>query len=77
MATNSGTLTKMARTILPDMHHSPKESQHEESGNLTRGNIAKYAPSTPEIAPDAPTAGMELVGSITMWARPAPTPHAR
>ena len=59
------------------MHHSPKESQHKKSGDSNFRNIAKYAPSTPEIAPDAPTAGIELAGSITMGARPAPTPHAR
>ena len=27
---------------------------------LARGNITRYAPSIPEIAPDAPTAGIGL-----------------
>ena len=41
------------------------------------GNNARYAPSIPDIAPEAPTAGIPLAGSITMWARPAPIPQAR
>jgi hypothetical protein len=30
-----------------------------------------------EIAPDAPTAGIELVGSIATCASPAPIPHSK
>ena len=44
---------------------------------LTRGNMIRYAPSMPDMAPDAPTAGTELAGSIAMWASPAATPHPR
>jgi hypothetical protein len=40
-----------------------------------RENITKYAPSTPEIAPDAPTAGIGLLTSPITWARPATIPQ--
>jgi hypothetical protein len=33
---------------------------------LDLGDSMRYAPKTPDIAPDAPTAGVELNGSITM-----------
>ena len=33
---------------------------------FARGNITRYAPSIPEIAPDAPTAGTPLPGSPIM-----------
>jgi len=41
------------------------------------GNRIRYAPKTPEIAPEAPTAGVELNGSITICAKPATIPQKR
>ena len=42
-----------------------------------RGKRTRYAPSTPETAPEAPTAGMGLLMSPAMCASPASTPHPR
>ena len=39
------------------------------------GNRKRYAPSTPEIAPDAPIAGIWLEGSDMIWTKPATRPQ--
>src|SRR4029077_15588161 len=41
------------------------------------GNITRYAPSTPEIAPDAPNAGAMLEGSDNMCTKSATNPQNR
>jgi hypothetical protein len=38
------------------------------------GNKMRYAPSTPEIAPEAPNAGNGLEGSDNIWKKSAVTP---
>lgn len=44
---------------------------------LLLGKRAKYAPNTPATAPEAPSMGIELVGVIKYWVKPAATPEAR
>jgi len=39
------------------------------------GNSIRYAPSTPEMAPDAPIAGISLDGSDIICAKPATSPQ--
>ena len=41
------------------------------------GNMTRYAPRTPEIAPDAPSVGMTESVSIRIWAKLAITPATR
>ena len=43
----------------------------------TRGYRSKYAPTTPEIAPDAPTMGTGEAGLIKTCAAAAARPHSR
>lgn len=41
---------------------------------LANGNMNKYAPSIPEIAPEAPTKGYVALGSIKVNVRPLIAP---
>src|SRR5438309_1672659 len=54
-----------------------KNPNNNKVSTLALGNITRYAPSTPEIAPDAPIAGAELEGSDNMWTNPATSPQNR
>src|SRR3954452_658616 len=42
-----------------------------------RGKETRYAPSTPAIAPEAPTVGMVDSGESATWQSAAPRPHSR
>jgi hypothetical protein len=54
------------------------EDEHRDYGQDRRERIQKHVgPSTPAIAPLAPTVGMETLLFRTVWTSPAPTPAAR
>jgi len=42
-----------------------------------RGKRKKYAPSTPAMAPDAPTVGIVEVGFVKQWVTPAAMPVSK
>ena len=56
-----------------NMKKKPKKSSDRMR---TFGNITRYAPMTPAMAPDAPTIGTVLLGCTTTWANVAARPAA-
>ena len=64
MVTNFERLTRMVKRILQGMCIMRQKNPNITNVmTLARGNITKYAPKIPAIAPDAPTAGIPLPAS--------------
>lgn len=52
-------------------------TMNSKKSTLAYGNNSKYAPITPEIAPDAPTVGIIEAESDITWNTSAPMPEAK
>ena len=54
-----------------------KITQMNSTLTRTRGYSIRYAPSTPEMAPEAPTMGTGDAGSMATWVAAAARPHTK